>query len=451
MNKTVTAREVAIRILFDIVYQGAYANIALNRGLRRVNLDQRDKKFTTNLVYGNLEKWQPVTFQLSRFLKKPLKDKDKLLALILRNAVYEILYCQTPPPAAVNESVKLAGQIGHQGWRSLANGLLRNFVRNLDNLTWPDFADDISAASFHYSLPGWIGDMWRQERGDDDAVKLIQSLGRHLPLSIRANTLKNSRQALSAALADINIITEESIYAPDCLLVKEGDKIIDNNLFNDGYYSIQGVGSQLAVLALSPQNSEMILDLCAAPGGKTTYIAELSGDKSMITACDIHEHKIKLIENYSKRLGLKSIKAIEKDGVLYGREHPCAFDRVLLDAPCSGLGVLSQRPDALLRKQSEDIEKLSALERGLIDSAVACLKPGGRMVYSTCTLSRRENLDNRDYLLRTYPEMRSVSLIDELPGFDSEDRKSLENGYIELLPYKHGTDGFFIAAFAKEE
>lgn len=450
MKKTDNSRATAIKILAQIILDGAYANIALNHELRNSRLSPRDKGFVTALVYGNLEKWQPVSYQLDKLLRKPLKKKDQLLGLILRNAIYEMLYCNVPPRAAVNEGVELAGALGHQGWRGLANGVLRNFSRSLDSLTWPEFAGDLEKAAFFSSLPAWITAMWREERGEEAALSLVKKLSENQPIAFRVNKLKATKEDIMRSFAAKGFTLEEGSLAPDCLLLNEGGLPFDEELFTEGCFSVQGEGSQLAVLALNPQSGEEVLDMCAAPGGKTAYIGELMGNRGEIYAGDVHDHKIKLIENACDRLGIDIVKAVKKQGQLWGQEYPGYFDCILLDAPCSGLGVLSQRQDALFRKDSGDIKALAAIQRELINSAIKALKPGGRLVYSTCTLSQRENLDNRNYILEEFP-MKPVNLGYIAQGVDDEDAAALEQGYIELLPYKHHTDGFFIAAFTKED
>ncbi|MDO4542041.1 MAG: 16S rRNA (cytosine(967)-C(5))-methyltransferase RsmB [Bacillota bacterium] len=450
MSKKCSARETAIKILSKVILKGAYANIALNQTLQGTNLSKRDKAFVTKLVYGNLEKWRPLSYQIEMYLRKPLKKKDELLGLILRNSIYEMLYCDTPPRAAVNEGVELAGKLGHQGWRGLANGVLRNVAKEIHNLDWPEFLSPLEKACFFRSLPDWIGELWRRERGEDEALRLIEAIGTQQPLVLRTNSLKTTREALMERLGEGGLDLSKAKYGRDALLLGNGEDHLFHKLFNEGYFSIQGESSQLAALALEPKSGRMILDMCAAPGGKTTYLAEITQDNGEIYAGDIHEHKIELINESCQRLGLRSIKAINKRGELWGEEFPCYFHYILLDAPCSGLGVLSRRQDALLRKKEEDIEVLASIQRGLIQSAIKALKPGGRLVYSTCTLSERENMAQREYILNNFP-MLPMDISTLYSGFDDEDLTCLKQGYVELLPYKHGTDGFFIAVFTKEE
>lgn len=450
MKKTNNARETAIKVLSQIILEGAYANIALNKELNNSALSLRDKAFVTNLVYGNLEKWQPVSYQLDKLLRKPLKKKDGVLELILHNGIYEMLYCSVPPRAAVNEGVELAGALGHQGWRGLANGVLRNFSRSLESLTWPEFSSELEKAAFFASVPSWLTTMWCEERGESAALSLMEELGKKQPISLRVNRLKTTKDDMVKSFESKGLTVIPGNLAPDSLVLNEGGLPFDDQLFTEGCFSVQGEGSQISVLALEPSKGSKVLDICAAPGGKTGYIGELMGNRGEIYAGDVHEHKIGLIENTCKRLGITITKVVKKQGQLWGQEYPGYFDCVLLDAPCSGLGVLSQRQDALFRKEFQDIQVLVTIQRELIHSAVKALKPGGRLVYSTCTLSQRENLDNRSYILKEFP-MKPIDISAIVQGADGEDLDTLKQGYIELLPYKHHTDGFFIAAFTKED
>ncbi len=450
-RKTNNARVTAVKVLEEVIVHGAYANLALNKELQKSQLSQRDKSFATSLVYGNLEKWQPVDFQLARLLKKPLKKKDIVLAIILHNGVYEMLYAATPARAAVNENVELVGSLGRQEWRGLVNGVLRNFARNSASLTWPEFTSPLAEALFFASVPDWIGKMWLAERGAESALSLVQALSNPTPLTLRVNSLKTDRERLLADLHSLGFAAEKTAYSPEGINVTGNSGLFTTELYKQGYFTVQGEASQLAVKFLAPVSGARVLDMCAAPGGKTTYIAETMADQGEIWAADVHKHKVELIKNACTRLGLTSVQAVVQDSLVWGQERPGYFNYILLDAPCSGLGVLSQRQDARFRKNPEDIEALVAIQRQLIDSAVKALAPGGRLIYSTCTISQRENLANRQYLLDKYPAMGSVDLTNIFSGDDTSDSEALKQGYLELLPYKHGVDGFFISAFSKEE
>ncbi|MEG2406623.1 MAG: transcription antitermination factor NusB, partial [Clostridiales bacterium] len=215
MNKNFNARDLAAEILDKIINEGTYANICLSQSLNENQVDTRERSFITNLVYGCLKKWVPIEYQLNQFLTKPLKKKDEFLEIILHLGVYEILFAATPDRAAVNEAVNLAKKHGHQGWGGLTNGVLRNIIRAKENLQWPNFKDEIDKEIFFQSLPLWLGDMWRKERGDEETLILIKSLDVIHPLSIRTNTLKTNQSELLQRLKDAEVEAVPGEFAPD--------------------------------------------------------------------------------------------------------------------------------------------------------------------------------------------------------------------------------------------
>lgn len=443
-------RNLAAKIIHSVTDEGAYVNLILSQNLDHCDLDRRDKSFVTSLVYGTLEHLCPIDYQLNQFLRKPLKKKDRFLMSLLRLGFYEILYTEAPGRAVVNEIVNLAKKHGHQGWGNLANGILRSLLRQREELKWPEFSSTIDRMIFEKSLPSWLGDFWKEERGEEETLRLIECIDMIQPLSLRVNTLKINRDSLKKRLASEGCIVEESAYSPHGLYLAEGKNPIATNCYREGLFLIQEEASQIAALALSPQPGQKVLDLCAAPGGKTTHLAQIMENQGEIMAGDIRPHRVKLIEKNAKRLSIDMIHAVEKDAVCWGEEFPEYFDCILLDAPCSGLGVLSGRQDARFRKKRSDIDALSEIQWKLIHSAVRALKPGGVMVYSTCTLTRQENQGNREKLLEAFKDMKPLDLQSRLSQFMPDDAFSLSEGHLELLPYRHHTDGFYISAYRKD-
>ncbi|MEE0776407.1 MAG: 16S rRNA (cytosine(967)-C(5))-methyltransferase RsmB [Bacillota bacterium] len=443
-------RNLAAKILHAVTEEGAYANLTLSRYLNQCGLERRDKAFVTSLVYGTLEHLCPINYQLNQFLKKPLKKKDRFLMTLLRLGFYEILYTDTPGRAVVNEIVKLAKKHGHQGWGNMANGILRNLLRQKEMLAWPKFSTPLKKIVFESSLPQWLGDLWQRERGEGEAVRLLESVQEVRSLVLRVNTLVVNRGTLQKDLEQEGCYTEPCRYSPHGLRFLYGENPLTTSCYQNGFFTIQEESSQMAALALSPGPGQKVLDLCAAPGGKTTHLAQLMKNQGAIMAGDIHPHKIKLIEENARRLSINIIEAETRDGKLWGEEFPGFFDCVLLDAPCSGLGVLSRRQDARFRKDASDIVALAAVQWDLICSAVKALKPGGVMVYSTCTLTNLENHENRRKLLESFSEIKPLNLSERLQNFSQEEAPFLQEGYLELLPYRHHTDGFYISAYRKE-
>ncbi|HMM05599.1 MAG TPA: 16S rRNA (cytosine(967)-C(5))-methyltransferase RsmB [Clostridiales bacterium] len=446
-----TTREMAADILYEVTEKGAYANLALHKSLSACP-EQRDRAFVTNLVYGTLRKRTPINEQLRQFLKKPIKEKDIYLLSLLRLGFYELLYSAAKPHAVVNEIVAVGKKRGNEGWGKIINGVLRNLLRNKETLSWPDFKSEGERLAFFASIPPWIYRLWLTEKGEAITLRLLQSFDAPQTTVLRVNSLKCDRAELKTLLHQEGIITEEGSLSSDALRLKSGVDIGASPLFLDGYCTVQEESSQLASIILGPKRGQVVLDMCAAPGGKTTHLAQLMENTGTIRASDIYAHKIKLMEENAARLGVRIIEAEKKDALCWGKDAPGEFDGILLDAPCSGLGVLNRRLDSALRKGKADIAALAALQRDLLSSAHRALKNGGRLVYSTCTLSDAENKDNVAWFLKKYPDMKPVSFAAALPGFSelcAEEREQAEKGALELLPFRHETDGFFLALFEK--
>lgn len=444
-----STREIGSEILFEILEEGAYANLLLNKSLPGIS-EHRDRAFVTNLVYGTLHHLTPIDFQISQFLQKPIKKKDAMLRVLLRGAFFEILYSGAKPHAVVNEYVNLGKKKGNIGWGKMLNGVLRNLLRKKDDLVWPEFADLAESAAFYHSVPTWLTELWKKEYGTDIAIKLIENMDSERFPVIRVNTLKTDRDELKNKLAEHGIDTEYGQLSKDALRTFKGSDLRYLPDEIQELFTVQEESSQLVARILAPAENSLVLDICAAPGGKTTHIAQLMGNTGKVYASDLYDHKVKLICQNAERLGLTNVVAEKKDGVLWGEECPEKFDYVLLDAPCSGLGVLNRRSDSALRKSADDSKNLSSVQRDLMDSAYKALKPGGAMVYSTCTLSYAENLGNVKWFLEKYNDMKPSSFAKRVTGLTESEQKQGESGYLELLPFEHQTDGFFIARFVKD-
>lgn len=444
-----TIREIGTDILHEVLENGAYANLQLKKALASLEYS-RDRAFLTNLVYGSIHRLTPVDYQLARFLTKPVKAKDIYLKTILRTALFELLFTAAKEHAVVNEYVNLGKKRGNPGWAKMINGILRNVLRQKSTLVWPEFSDEGMKTAFYYSIPSWLVSLWQKERGEEVASQLLASMTYEPTPVLRANTLKTDREKLQKKLAEKNIDTVQGTLSPDALRLVQGTDIDRIPKTWQPYYTVQEESSQLVSFVLDPQPEDRVLDMCAAPGGKTTHLAQRMKNEGTILASDLYEHKVALIRDNAKRLGITMIEAVQKDGTAWGKECPRQFDKILLDAPCSGLGVFHRRADSRLRKNSGDIEALASLQRELLDSAYQCLKPGGYLLYSTCTLSNAENRGNLGWFLDTYSDMKSVDFSLRLHGLTDIEADQARKGYLELLPYIHHTDGFFISLMKKD-
>lgn len=444
-----TIREISTDILHDVLENGAYANLQLKKALAPLE-HSRDRAFLTNLVYGTIHRMTPVDYQLERFLTKPVKARDLYLKTILRVALFELLFTAAKEHAVVNEYVNLSKKKGNPGWGKMVNGVLRNVLRQKSTLVWPEFSDEGAKTAFYYSIPSWLVSLWQKERGEEVASQLLASMVYEPTPVLRTNTLKTDREKLQKKLAEKDIDTINGTLSPDALRLIQGTDIDRIPKAWQPYYTVQEESSQLVSFILDPQPGDCVLDMCAAPGGKTTHLAQRMKNEGTILASDLYKHKVALIRDNAKRLGITMIEAVQKDGTAWGKECPWQFDKILLDAPCSGLGVFQRRADSRLRKNSGDIEALASLQRELLDSAYQCLKPGGYLLYSTCTLSNAENRGNFGWFLDTYSDMKSVDFSLRLHGLTDIEADQARKGYLELLPYIHHTDGFFISLMKKD-
>ncbi len=419
-----TAREAALLALYEIEYNGAYSNIALKNILKNTTLDERDRAFATALVYGVTSHKLTLDYMIEQFSGIRLKKLSKYILLIVRMGLFQIRYMdKVPMSAAVDESVRLAKRYAHKAAAGYVNGVLRTAAR-----TEPE---EPKEAYLRYSFAREAV----QKLYDDYGVRaepIMQALNREPEMIVRANRLKTDRDTL-AKLLGATICP----LAPDALYVKRLDASSSRE-FLQGLYSVQDAAPMAACLALSPQEGELVMDVCAAPGGKTTYIAELMHNKGRIIAFDIHEHRTELIKKNAVRLGTDIIETRVHDARTAADEFIGRADKVLADVPCSGLGIARRKPEL---KYKTDFEELPALQLEILKAAAEYLKPGGELVYSTCTLYKDEN----ERVMRRF--------LEENPGFELQSMKTLlpdgfceeEPGMMTVLPDSVGCDGFFIS------
>ncbi|HEY3368589.1 MAG TPA: 16S rRNA (cytosine(967)-C(5))-methyltransferase RsmB [Symbiobacteriaceae bacterium] len=442
-----SAREAALRALWDIDVKESYANLALDARLTGSKLEGRDRGLATELVYGVTRRRGAVDWAILQVADRPLEKIDPWIRNVLREAVYQVLYMdRVPHRAAVDEAVELAKQYGHAGVAKFVNGVLRNFLRKLPTLPWPDPAEDpVGALSVLHSHPEWLVEAWSGRYGTEEAIRLMEASNRVPPLTIRANRTKGTREQVAEALAAEGVKTEPAPLSPDGLIVHDLTAVsfLDRlKAMKAGLFTVQDESSMLVAPVLDPQPGWTVLDVAAAPGGKATHLAERMAGQGKVIAVDIHAHKVELIEHAARRLGLPNVEGVCADARELGKMMPERADAVLCDVPCSGLGTLARRPDARWRKSESDVLNLVPIQRAILDSAALCLKPGGVLVYSTCTIEPRENQDLVESFVASHPDF---AFDDIRPYLPEPLRAEAGTGYIQLLPHIHGTDGFFMA------
>ena len=424
------ARAAAVKVVFEVNERGAYSNVALAKLLRTENFSDIDRRFCTELVYGTVKAGESIDWIISKYINRPLKKIDPKVAAILRVGIYQIFFLdRVPDSAAVNESVELAKKVSI-GSSKFVNAVLRSAVREPEKAKFPtgDTAEAIALSMFH---PQWLVERWIEQFGIEQTKEICIADNKEPPLTLRVNTLKTSRSEVLESLKSQNIAARPSTLTEEGIIIYSGAGSLDNlAILQQGLCQVQDESSMLVAHALEPKSGEFIIDCCAAPGGKTTHIAELMNNTGHILAVDIHEHKIKQIKSNASRLGIKIIEPLQLDARKIGSKFKGKADRVLVDAPCSGLGVLRRKADLRWKKTLNELKALPALQLEILNSAAQTLKQGSTLVYSTCTLEYEEN----------------EGIINKFINIHSDFRLEYTK---TLLPHIDGTDGFFIAKLKK--
>jgi 16S rRNA (cytosine967-C5)-methyltransferase len=442
------ARLVAARVLDRVESARAYADLALHAALQDDRLAVRDRALATELVYGTLRWRGRLDFALAACCDRPLAELEPVVRTLLRLGAYQLLFlASVPPRAAVDESVRCAQAMGWARASGLVNAVLRQLARRRAALAFPELASDPLGHLVHaLSLPEWIARRWLESFGPEEAAALARAANETPPLTARVNPLVTTRERLLAELAPRWPEARLARWAPLGLSLGHGDPGSDP-AFREGRFTIQDEASQLVVELLAPQPGEAVLDLCAAPGAKATGIAERVGAAGLVVACDRNPRRLELVGRAARRLGLANLHLAPVDATQPLPALPRApFARVLVDAPCSGLGTLRRNPDARWRLRPEDPASLAATQRALLASAARAVMPGGVLVYSTCTLLAEENEAVVAAFLAEHAEFSRVAR-DEAPGAA---RAFVEvDGFMRTWPHRHGTDGFFAARLAR--
>ncbi|NOQ52542.1 MAG: 16S rRNA (cytosine(967)-C(5))-methyltransferase RsmB [Desulfuromonadaceae bacterium] len=441
-------RRAAYEILLR-VDEGAFADLVLDTTLNRSQLDSRDRGLVTELVYGTLRLRGRVDFALSRFCDRPLHRLQPGVLRLLRLGAYQLLELdRIPAHAAVNSSVELARELEMDQATGLINGVLRALARGKADIDWPDTSNIRRYLQHVCSMPVWLSKELMRLLPNAEARALGEALAQPAPYSLRVNTLKTERDQLLAALAEAGHQAHPCSYVPEGILIdKRGDGPLPGDA--EGWYQVQDEASMLIAHLLDVQPGQRILDCCAAPGGKTTHIAALTDNRAEIVALDKHPQRVELIDQGAERLGCSSIAArawdlSEKPDFL----APASFDRVLLDAPCSGLGVLRRNPESRWNKSAVNLRELAVLQRQLLGNVAPLVKSGGRLLYSVCTFSWAETDEQVTTFLADHPEFRLEDLREQAPpewvGLFTE------KGTLRSYPHRHtGMDAFFAARFRR--
>ena len=427
------AREVSLLALNDCQRQGGWSDAILKKRLASAGLDSRDGALATQLCFGVLQ---------NRLLLERMEGR---VVEALRLGAYQMLFLdKIPHSAAVNASVELTRKhCKNPRAAGMVNGILRNLERNLGGLPTVPQTDPVSYLSTLYSHPEWLVRELLTALGSEETARLLAANNSQAPITAMANTIKITVEGLAEALAEEGVTAQPHPWLADCLILSKTGNLERLAAFRDGLFYVQDPASKLAALALDPKPDMQVLDCCAAPGGKSFACAIRMEGRGEVISCDLHLHKKKLIQAGADRLGLENITPMTADGKAFRPEWESAFDRVLVDAPCSGLGVIRKKPD-IRYKDPGPLADLPQVQRAILDNAARYVKPGGVLVYSTCTLLRRENEEVALGFLKDHPDFQAEGF--RLPEYAGDGR----TGILTLWPHRQGTDGFFIAKLRRE-
>lgn len=439
-------RIIAVQILENIEHKGAYANLELNAVKQKSELSSQEFSFLTELVYGVIQNKRLIDYYLSPFLKKPQKLKS-WVRQVFRVAVYQMVFLDNIPDyASINEAVNYGGKRGHKGIRSLINGVLRNFQRQ-DLKLVSDIESLEVRLAIQYSMPDWLIKEFMKQYGAETTEKMLKSFNKRAKVSIRVATKRISIEEATEELEASGYEVKRSELSPEGLIILNGLPI-DHSLYKKGLISIQDESSMMVAPSLNVSPDHVVADLCAAPGGKTSHIATFI-DSSMggiLYSSDLHDHKIPLIQKTLKRQGLNNcVQVRQLDATQAGQVYDNdMFDRVLIDAPCSGIGLLRRKPDIRFAKEPKNLKSLPTLQLAILEEAASLVKAGGEMVYSTCTILEAENQTVIKTFLEKYPEFKLKKI-----DIDNDLFKH-NNGELLILPHYYDSDGFYIALLVKE-
>ncbi len=435
-------RKMAWDVIHRVDREKAYADILLDQILKKSALKEQDRSFITELVYGTLRWRGRIDHVISLYSSKPLNKLDPEILNILRMGVYQLLYLSTPSSAAVDESVKLSKNFTSGKASGFVNAVLRAVDREREVIKYPSRDEDsVNYLAVEHSHPMWMVNMFMKMLGDDEAEELLRSNNDRAPLTVRVNRLKVSREELARQLLEEDgIESDYTPYSPDGLMLRDSLPAGQLGAVHRGQCMVQDEASQLVARLLGPQPGWDVLDNCAAPGAKTTHIGELMENEGRIEAVDINANRLALVEDNARRTGVSIINAKRGDSTASLKYNRNSFDAVLVDPPCSDLGIIRRHPDVKWIKTPEKVAELAELQLKILTTGSKYVKSGGALVYSVCTISPREN----EGVIERFLEKSKVWTIEPADGILPEASDcTTDEGYIRAFPHKHRTDGFF--------
>ncbi len=447
MTNQGSEREIVLDMLLEVIEEGKFSHTVLNQGLKKYQeLEKQQRAFISRLFTGTLERYLTLDYYINSFASLRVERMKPLIRNLLRLSAYQLLYMnQVPDSAVCNEAVKLAKKRGFTKLSGFVNAILRNMIRSREALPSPDKeVEPILYLMTQYSCPEWLVELLLTQYSFSEVEAMLASSLKKKETTIRCNLQKTNPEMLKKLLEDEGLIPEESNYLNYAFRISNYDYLEKLEWFQKGYFSVQDVSSMLVCEAAGIRKTDFVLDVCSAPGGKALHAAETA---ERVTARDLTEYKTGLIEENLARLGMKNVDVMVWDATVPDASLNHKADVVLADLPCSGLGVIGKKADIKYRLTPSQLKELVELQRRILSVVKDYVKPGGVLIYSTCTVNRDENLKNRDWFLEQF-DFEAESLDPYLPeGLRSKDTKE---GYLQLLQGIHPTDGFFLSRMKRK-
>lgn len=439
---TVNVREIVLDMLLETCEKEVYSHLILSAILEKYQyIDVQKKKFLTRLFEGTVEYRLLEDAVLNRYSKIKVNKMKPVVRNILRMGVYQLLYMDSVPDSAVcNEAVKLAKKRGFQGLSGFVNGVLRNIARDKDNIYFKSLSEK-------YSIPQWIIDEWSKQFDEDTIITILEGINKKQGVSIRCNTSAINCEEFYSELENQGITVRRSKYIKEAAFISGFDSIENIFGFNKGYFQIQDIDAMVAVNISGVKPDYKILDVCAAPGGKSIQFADMLNGSGIVEARDLSENKVEIIEENISRNNMKNIKAVCMNAEIFDAASKDKYDIVLADLPCSGLGVIGKKADIRYRVKQEDIAGLATLQRDILSVVWQYVKPGGVLIYSTCTINETENQDNVKWFTENFP-FETESFSDSVSNIN--DAQTATKGWLQLLPGIHEGDGAFVAKLRRK-
>lgn len=452
VENTVNIRKIALDVLLQIMEEGVFCHIALHQALlKREEIVQRDRNFLTRLVEGTVERAIEMDYIIDLYSKVKIRKMKPVIRNILRMAVYQILYMeQVPDSAACNEAVKLVAKWKLSNLKGFVNGVLRTIVRSKETISYPDEKKNRQRAlSVRYSMPEWIVSFLQKEYGLKRAESIMEAfLCNDHTVTIRRNISRCTKEELESFLQNDGVELKDGKLLPYAYTLSGGKSLTELEAFQKGFFQVQDESSMLVGQIASPKKDDVVFDVCAAPGGKSLHCADILAGSGHVLSMDITEKKTALIQENASRLSFTNVETRVMDATVFCEELSEKADVIIADLPCSGLGVIGKKCDIKYKTQESDISSLAQIQRNILKNVISYLKPGGTLVFSTCTIASDENIRNVEWITKNLP-VTPVSIEEELPlplkGLTGKE------GYLQILPDMAGTDGFFIAKFIKRK